>query len=280
MAITAYFDTNVFNHIHKGYDVTAQDMETLSSAVKAGKVSIVLSIHVLEELLSTLQSLPDLAKALVQLFLDLADWDRVAKPAHLLLSDDISRHASGEVLNNPFVEDGALGIIQGNLRALLNPGPQGISELLADASEAQNQKIEFMVRMEKAKEKILPHVEQLQGWRPSFDDYCESLSEKFAEGLAERQGTLDACRKKGIKNMLDIRSVRMCVGTHLSYAYAQTFEGRIPKVGDSRDIQHAVVATAADVFVTQDSKLEKLLDRVPLGEFKVSSLQGFLKLVG
>lgn len=77
--------------------------------------------------------------------------------------------------------------------------------------------------------------------------------------------------------LLDLRGVRMAVGINLSLAYAETFEGRAPDMGDSRDQQHAVSASAADVFVTQDPKLLILAARIPETGLRVMDLRSFLQ---
>jgi hypothetical protein len=62
----------------------------------------------------------------------------------------------------------------------------------------------------------------------------------------------------------------------MSLAYAETFEGHAPDMGDSRDQQHAVLASAADVFVTQDPKLLILGARIPGTGLRVMGLRSFL----
>ncbi len=87
MKKTVYFDTNVFDHIHKGIGVTEADRLALRSAVKTGRISLVLSFLNLEEVLSSMESSPSQANAELQLILDLADWQRLVKPPNMLLGD-------------------------------------------------------------------------------------------------------------------------------------------------------------------------------------------------
>ena len=49
-----------------------------------------------------------------------------------------------------------------------------------------------------------------------------------------------------------------------AFAYAQTFEGRKAKASDSPDMRHAASATAADVFVTCDDQLRRLVRRAAI----------------
>ncbi|MFQ5853753.1 MAG: hypothetical protein ACE5JU_24605 [Candidatus Binatia bacterium] len=274
MTKTVYFDTNVFDHIHKGIGITKADLLALRSALGAGKISILLSYLNLEEALSALDSCPALAKAELQLILDLADWKRMVKPANMLLSGDINCYARGEVPSQPFISDPA---IQSNLRAMLDPSRQDMGELLTIAKESRKQKEEFMAGMRQATKKVLPHAKKLKGQRLTFHEYCERLADKLAESFAERVEVRDACQKRGIKGLLEIRSIRLAVGANLSLTYAQAFEGRTPKFSDSRDICHAVLASAASVFVTQDGAFARLLDRIPIEGFRVVDICELLK---
>lgn len=274
MTKTVYFDTNVFDHIHKKIGVTDADLLTLRSAVKASKLSILLSILNIEETVSVLKSNLALAIAELQLILELADWSKLVKPPDQLLRNDMSCYARGRAPSEPFVVD---SVIQLGLRALQIPSQQDIFELLDATREIRKQKEEFMAGMREARKKVLAHVKELKGRRPNFDEYWERLAEKFAEGLAEHESLLETCSKRGIKGLLDVRSMRLYVGASLSLAYAETFEGRTPKIGDSRDLQHAVLAAAADMFVTQDENFAKLLARIPIEGFQVMNLHALLK---
>lgn len=272
----AYFDTNVFDQIYKQLAVREADQIALRSAVDEGKICILLSILNLEEVISALKSRPDLAIAEINLILNLARWDRLLKGPDELVRDDIRCYARNEALSQPFVIDSE--IISG-LQALRNLNNQDISELLVMAEEVQKQKEEFMAGMRRGREELSSDVKKLHGWRPTFEEYWESLAEKFAERFADRADSLEGCRKRGIKGLLDVRSVRLAVGASLSLTYAQTFEGRTPKIGDSRDILHAILAAPADTFVTHDSQFAALLSRVPIEGLEVTDLRGLLELL-
>jgi hypothetical protein len=81
MRLLVYFDTNVFDHLYKkAAGITEQDLQALRSTVYSGKVSILPSTLDVEEILSALNSCPDLALAELQLMHELADWDKLVKP--------------------------------------------------------------------------------------------------------------------------------------------------------------------------------------------------------
>jgi hypothetical protein len=62
------------------------------------------------------------------------------------------------------------------------------------------------------------------------------------------------------------------VGSSVALVYAQLVNGRSPWESDSRDMHHAVMASAADVFETDDERLRDDLCRVPDLPFEVRTL--------
>jgi hypothetical protein len=57
-------------------------------------------------------------------------------------------------------------------------------------------------------------------------------------------------------------------------------ENRASDIGDSRDVYHAVYATAADAFVTNDGPLAVRLQRIPALPVQVFDLPTLLALIG
>jgi predicted nucleic acid-binding protein len=287
VAKVAYFDTNVFDHIYKKlHGITKADEATLRSLVSAGIVSIPLSVLNLEEILLVLEreTRRDLIKAELQLILDLADWRRMVKEPKHLLSDDIVTYTQGKAASCPFIEEARRQKIHAGIREmLLNLSPQSIPELLGAVSKAKTQIAKFKQGMDKGQEILSPLIKKLrnEGQRlPRFDQWWERLAVGLAEGYAERVGVLDACRERGIQDLLKVRSVQMAVGVSLSLIYAQTFEGRKPKPSDSRDILHAAAAAATtDMLVTHDSDFARLLPRVSVSDFQQGTLHDFLKRI-
>src|SRR5262249_5536981 len=143
------------------------------------------------------------------------------------------------------------------------------------AYEAQQQKQHFKAQAIQARRQ--ERADRRGTQRQSFRAYWQENVNEVIESLAEHEGVLDACRRRGLQGMLAIRSIQMCVGMHLSYGYAQIVEPNTKiDEGDSRDIQHAIVASAADVFITHDKEFRKLLKRVPIEGFQVTGLRDFL----
>lgn len=274
---TVYCDTNVFDRIHKRLGVTDSDLHALKAAAKKAHLSILLSVLNIEEVLAAIRADPTLAIRELWLILELADWRRILKPPDILVMDDVTAYAHGAVVPQPFLDnDDPLRV---GLQTLRNPTQRDIDELMPLLDESREQREDFRSGMRAAREQVLPYAKKLSGWQPPFDDYWAKLAPKFAEAFAERAGLIEDCRALGITGLLDLRSARMAVGAGLSLAYAETFEDRTPKMGDSRDQQHAVLASAADVFVTQDRQFASLLRRIPIDRLQILDLNGFLETI-
>jgi len=66
-----YFDTNVYDHLHKRIEVTDTDVDHLVSTVKKGEISVLPSVTNVEEVLSCREADPPSASAELQLIFDL-----------------------------------------------------------------------------------------------------------------------------------------------------------------------------------------------------------------
>src|SRR5262249_50436698 len=99
--------------------------------------------------------------------------------------------------------------------------------------------------------------------------FYEAFAATFAEDLAECFNVLSQCKKRGIPGMLQITSIQLYVGSNISLAYAQIYEGHSPRIADSRDMDHAVLASPADVFLTHDDELARRLSRIETRGFQV-----------
>lgn len=271
-----YFDTSAWDHLYKKVGISESDSAALVSAVKTHKMSVLPSITNLEEVVCALKSCPDLAIAELRFILGLADSQRLLKSHDLLLSDDIKSYALTGFPSKPFLEDSVIRLV---LCTLQNPTRKDRGELLSVVKATQRQKEVFTVATKEVKRKSQSEAKKLKGGCSSFDDCWERLAYKVAEDFAECVGVLDACKKRGIESLLEVRSVRLVVGITLSLMYAQIFEERPSDMGDSRDIHHAILASAADGFATEDKQFAKLLSRVPTEGFQVMNLNDLLELI-
>lgn len=103
----------------------------------------------------------------------------------------------------------------------------------------------------------------------------------LAAADAGQAGVLESCTKRGIDGLLNIKSVQLAVVATLSLMYSQLYndgqQERESRPSDAADLRHAILASASDVFVTNDHRLQKQLSRVPVKDFQVLHLTSFLK---
>ena len=114
-----------------------------------------------------------------------------------------------------------------------------------------------------------------------FAQYWREIAPAPVEAYADKVGVWRKCRDEvGMDKLLSTPSIGMMVGANASMIYAVVVEGRAARRGDSRDQQHALMASAADVFVTDDGPLRHILQRVPLIAPAVVDLDGLLVGLG
>jgi hypothetical protein len=258
-----YFDTNIYDHLHKGIRATPDDVQFLKQRVCDGRLSILSSIINLEEILMMASEDRDLAVAELQLIDELVDCNYILKPFHQLIDEDVIAYAQGTALSSPLIEFKRAARIA--LACLSDT--TGMQE---GSREVREQIDTFRTNMMEGINQVRPVAKKIpKENKPNFEQYWNDLRVSFAEVYAERSGQLAACLERGIDGLLQLRSVRLSIGASLSLTYAQTFEKRQSQQGDSRDIQHALTASSVRIFVTHDAKFARLLKRVPVYDFSV-----------
>lgn len=270
MAKVVYLDRNAFHHIRDRprHGVTEEDYQHIRNAVKTGKLSIARSVTMLEEHLPVLRA-KDASKASVerQLILDLTDESKFIRHWEELLWFDVAFYAYGWPLLRRFTSEFP------HAEQYLTPDQTEHEDLLKVVQETEDGKLEVKVGLEQIKAYALDRLAEFNGKYPSFEETYNILSAREAVALAERFGVLDECRAKGIDGLLQIKSVKVFVGAVTSLHYALVFDNCKVDNGYWHDLQHAVVASATDAFVTQDETWRKILERIPIDNFEVIDLK-------
>ena len=275
MVKNVYFDTNVFIHSHdNSYGITSEVVQELRQAVESRKINIFLGVHNLEEVLQRLRTSPLDSVIKIGHMLNLTNTAAMLKPPELLVPDEIKSYAFRLPKPSPYIEIDPEMAAQ--LQLLCNPDEIKIRELLSIMGETQIQIEEFKNKMKDAQERVLEETHGLSAGHIPFIEYFEKLAPDFAEALVYRAGVLEECKRRGIDGILELNSVKVAAGVNLSYTYALTFEGRVPKVSDSRDKLHGITASAVDIFVSHDKGLRRLLARVPKVPFETLDIYGLL----
>src|SRR5262245_16857788 len=173
MGKTVYFDTNVFGDLYgKRIPVTAADELAVRSAVRDGKISIVLSILNLEEKLCAFNVCPDLTMAELQYMQALVNWGKCVKDPEQLLQDDIRSYIQSREQSNPFMTD-SRRIAQ--VREVLNSGMENIARFSGPGflDLVEDRKKNFRHVMSRGNEAVQNHFRELGIQKPkvSFGNY-------------------------------------------------------------------------------------------------------------
>jgi len=273
----AYLDTNVFDHLYKKIGCSSADIANLRKAVYGRGLSMPISIHVLEELLLDRKATPQELVARVKLTLSIANIRRLVKPCDQLIADDIRSYAAHGQPDRPLVGAQTQNAITQGIAELIESDGEEFSEDIAEALEETRQRQDrFLQGMKILLREIASQVETIPA-NVGFDDFFQRAAPAAAESFAHRAGVLDACRERGIEGLLKIQSLRAVVGIALSLIYGQIFEDWTPLPGDPNYFLHAPSAAAtAEVLVSDDSRLREAIERIPLANFRVTSLAEFL----
>src|SRR2546430_16199254 len=98
------------------------------------------------------------------------------------------------------------------------------------------------------------------GTPDDFNELWSGLSVTIVDGLLSQvpRPIRRVCKKRGVQNMLKIKSIRLYTIYYAWLVHSGWFgiqgDPRKMKEGDVGDFFHAVQASAANIFVTQESK--------------------------
>lgn len=270
-----YFDTNVFDHLDRRIGITEWDVYRVKRAAKHECIRVVLSYLNIEETLFVVSLDRQKAEARVKLILELADKHLVARGHHQIIRDDICSYAEGLSTQPPY--EPLTPWMESELWKLAAPVGRDWRNLKSVVDRTRRIKQEYENFMMRGKSKLRPMAASIGVKLYPFDSYWENNKGWLAEGLAKRAGVLRKVKRRGVDGLLMVKSVALVVGANLSLLYSHHYENRTPDSGDSRDILHAIAASGADVFVTNDKRLRAVLSRVPVEGFQVMDLRAFIR---
>ncbi len=271
-----YLDTNVYDHIlHKKGGVNDDHTSAFDVALKKGTFFVPLSLLVVEETILALKSVPELANRQLQLIGKISNIRTILKPPDQLLQDDIRAFVRGRE-SRPFIK------VNRHLRQQIQDllvRDQNANELEGVMNLIQSDKEDFRGWMRATKEKVESELASAEGEPPTFERYFQGTAPGLAEDYAQRAGRLSECKERGISKLLDeVKSLRLSVGVNLSMIYGQIVDGRSPQLGDAIDMRHAVLASSATTFISQDRRFRELMSRIPYdGEFRIFDLVAWIE---
>ena len=270
-----YFDTNVFDHLEQRNGVTDWDLFRLGRAVKMEQLRLILSFLNMEEILFIAQSKPERAMGQLKLIFELADKRLFVHGQDEIVRNDIRAYAQQKPFKTPFTL--MTPDMESDILNLMDSPAHHQEDLDRIVRETRHAKELFLERRIKGQKKLKRMAAEIGTKQYPFARYLADNSGWVLEGLAQRAGVLSRVKQRGIRGLLNVKSIAVAVGAHLSLLYAQHFDGHAPASGDSRDTLHPVLASPGNVFVTNDRKLEMILSRLQIHDFRVMNLRTLLE---
>jgi len=277
-----YFDRNVFADIYglrRG--LTESDVMKLQNAVDTGAIVIPASYTVIEETVSLLRDRGEEEyKAQMRSVLNLIDKTRMVKAHHELIRDDLLSFA----YQRSFVRTTA---VPENFERILDLSidPNGVQEL---AEEIRAFYDHAATKRQKDFDRLI--AETTEKGFTGFNDFPTAwaiAAPIIVDSLVSRlpREAKRLCKKHGLGNLLNIKSIGMAVTyeSWLLYSHWLRGDGSRGKVKASEqgDFFHAISASAADIFVTEEHKekygrLPYILSQVPIKRLTIMNLKELL----
>lgn len=270
-----YFDTNVFDHIFKKLNLLQKDLDSLANAIKASKFSILLSTLNIEEMISIIKSSNKYPANEMELLLNLTDWEEYGfiKSYNEIIKEDIDYFLN--IINAPEYMHPST-VIYSNQQFLLSPNLSEKNEFNDIVIKVQKQK-EILYRMFlNYKNKVKCQIKDLRGQYPSFEEFKKEHIQDFAFKIFNQIGQVTLDIKNYDNKILNIKSIKLYTETSLSLIYSYLFKKRCPCIGDSRDLLHSILATPADIFVTNDKQYLTVLRRFTINGIRFLNLKDFI----
>jgi hypothetical protein len=283
--IRAYFDRNVFSALSElEGGLTADDVEKLRRAVRSGALTILGSSPLLEETAATMAQSREMYRRHMGTVMDLIERRRLIKTGEDILNDDCYSYAVG-LPENDRTMPATVSLIRGFERL---EDESHVRRVVADRQrERTTDAAHLNALMEEARadERWAGSVP-----RPSLDELWNQLAVQVVANWVDKRPPeiKKKCHKRGLKKMLELRGFRFDALHFVSMTYTSLFgmtrDPRKVRHGDLHDWHHALCASAANVFVTNESKtrpghLGHTLSWKPTPGFEVLNLRELLDRV-
>ena len=273
---TIYFDTNSFDHIRKRIGIDSAGLADLRDYLRNDEAELVLSVHDIEEAIGLATDSVEEAQAQLELMRSLATMKRFFKEPKELAEQSVAAVLSGGVPPDPFVSDPER--LESGLSSILRGDEASRSDLQTLARVTAGEINSYLAKMKEARDATREDLTEFRRSGapvPEFSAYFDGARRLLAKGLLEQQN--HEATEAEVEELLRMPYPRSYMGAAASLLYAYNFEKREPNRGDLRDKMHAGVAEFADVFVVNDRKLVRILERVPGRGYELTGLEDFVR---
>ncbi len=254
----AYLDRNIFSQLRqRTRGASAEDEIALRNAVKRADLVLPLSIVTLSEtlLMEDKKQAFDEARWIV----GLTGRGHVVNDVVPLLIYCLRAYANGTEPPTPYVTTL-------DLARVASPTPRDRGALLKTMLDYKRQRAAWTDWWTGA----------LGAWRNEqhsrLDDFLNAHTEEWLRHMAERAGVRAECERRGWKELLALKTIRLGVVVPLILAHAKIFRDSELEEAHFGDLHHVVTATCADIFVTHDGRLRELIHRANVPGLEVLKL--------
>lgn len=272
----AYLDRSAWASLIRDEESGGDAIPRLRRSVKTKKTSLVVGDVVLDETLPVLTIPAEDGARHVALLVELADWKR----GLVLLPKDLVRGQALAVLENreaPPAFSSAYRTL-GLMKRCSKLARRDRVEFEARISVVGKRKAEFEAAVRLHYDRMRVMKQSASGPEPELATFIEEHAPQSIRDLLEDLG-VGPVSDEDARRVLVAPAPRMYAAVHIAYVYYQVFRGRKwePDQGDGYDLLHAVAATAADEFVSDEGRLRVLANAGSLEDFAVQSLPEFVQ---
>lgn len=272
-----YLDNNIYAELSN--NPSSAETNGFLQLANEGRIHVAMSLENIEETLPlAVIKEREIYERRFDLIRQLAVKASLFKPVKEYLLATFENYAKHRPPPNPSITDRE---ILRQWSTWLHPEEYSHSQLLETIARIRQSKDHFRLIMADGQTKNAPLISKIRtargGKAVSFKEYREKLMTESLANMVRPSGFLQACEKRGLSGLMENRSIAMLIGSNLSFIYAQDFEKRKPKIGDSVDLRHALFAGSCDFFISNDRHLSMIMKRVELPSLEITKLNAFLK---
>ena len=269
-ASKVFLDQNLFADLAGRVPNAGQYLSKIKASIEKGKLIIVPSVELFDELIPLSQSDEHQFQARWRLIQELVDWSYALKPANDILIDDILNFAKYEKQDNPFAasELNAFSAIKTLAGMKEPPSTNELQNLTLQLHQFKGNFTSLINRIGKncyGKTKYPKDFTFAQYWQETLNcsDYRKSFPQLMLSDLADKLAVGDICRTKGLVNLLSLPTILLPIGYWTYSWFCQVTKGSKEKSSVAFDFRHCTLAGAVGCFVTSDKDLTDSIKEIP-----------------
>ena len=273
----AYFDTSTYRHIFEGYNISNEEKQLLFLKCADQELLIKVSLLNIEEIFSLYLKNREVGRKQLEQILKLADLSELLRYPDMMINDAFENLYNSRTEREYYIRD--INILHRFKTILENP--DGFEDKIQNiVLEISTQKDEFLLSNIDAKKEVLSKIGKEDWSKIEFNEFLKNSMPHFLRGFLDR---IQNPNGKNEDELIEIISNNECVKIYseacISLIFAQLFENMKPDRGDSFDLRHTVSAIPVELFVLDDKKFKRVLERIPSRKFKLFNLEEFIKIL-